>query len=87
MRNSDGQCRCKSCLEKQYDNAVNYSPQFQAEVKELFKSFDIQTMTESLKMVFDIALYQSEEPIDTPQKNALHQVDLLREGLEALGKS
>ena len=44
-------------------------------------------MTEALKLIFNMALYDSDEDLEQVHKQAFHQVNLLREGLEALGKS
>ena len=41
----------------------------------------------SLKLVYEIALYQSTEPIEEEQKEALYQIQMLKEGLEKLGKT
>ena len=87
MRTSNGLCQCNSCMAKQQLNALNFTPQFREEVKKLFSAIDIPTMTRSLQLVFDLALYHTDEVIDTPQKEALYQVNFLRKELEALGKS
>lgn len=87
MNRPNALCRCESCLEKQRKNKFHYTPEFQKDVKIFFKSFDIETMTESLKIIFNMALYDSDQELDTEHKQAFHQVNLLWEGLEGLGKS
>jgi len=87
MNPSNTFCRCESCLEKQRQNKLLYTLEFQRDVEEFFKGFDIETMTEALKLIFNMALYDSDQELDRKHKEAFHQVNLLREGLEALGKS
>ena len=87
MQTPNGLCQCNSCMAKQQLNALNFTPEFREEVKKLFIAIDIPTMTRSLQLVFDLALYHTDEVIDTPQKEALYQVNFLRKELEALGKS
>ena len=87
MNHPNALCRCESCLEKQRQNQFHYTPEIQGDVKEFFKSFDIETMTESLKLIFNMALYDSDQDLEQVHKQAFHQVNLLREGLEGLGKS
>ena len=87
MNRPNALCRCESCLEKQRQNKLYHTPEFQRDVKEFFDGFDIETMTEALKLIFNMALYDSDEDLEQVHKQAFHQVNLLREGLEALGKS
>ena len=87
MNHPNALCRCELCLEKQRQNQFNYTPEFQRDVKEFFDGFDIETMTESLKLIFNMALYDSDQELDREHKEAFHQVNLLWEGLEGLGKS
>jgi len=80
-------CRCESCLEKQRQNKLYHTPEFQRDVKEFFDGFDIETMTEALKLIFNMALYDSDQELMRIHKEAFQQVNLLWEGLEGLGKS
>jgi len=87
MNRPNALCRCESCLEKQLQNKFHYTPEFQRDVKKFFDDFDIETMTEALKLIFNMALYDSDQELLRVHKEALHQVNLLWEGLEGLGKS
>lgn len=80
-------CRCGSCLKRQRLNQLNFTPKFEKDVKEFFEGFDIETMTESLKIIYNMALFDSDQELEQMHKEAFREVNLLWEGLEALGKS
>ena len=86
METSTKSCQCNACLDRQRYNSFHFTASFQEDVKELFKSIDIESATESLKLIYEVALYQSTEPLEEEHKEALYQVQMLREGLEKLGK-
>ena len=87
METSSKSCQCNACLDRQRYNSFHFTASFQEDVKDFFRSIEIDNVTESLKLVYEIALYQSTEPIEEEQKEALYQIQMLKEGLEKLGKT
>jgi hypothetical protein len=43
-------------------------------------------LSQSLRMIHDLALYHSDIPFEEPQKSALYDMKLLWEGLEKMGE-
>lgn len=80
-------CRCESCLKRQGLNQLNFTPKFERDVKDFFEGFDIEMMAESLKIIYNRALFDSDQELEQMHKEAFRQVNMLWEGLEALGKS
>ena len=95
MRNTNGQNACLNSnhsktvhgsllIESKISNSLTVA---EAEFLDFIKSQGIDELIHSLKMVHDFALYHSDLCFDAKEKNALFNLKVLWEGLEALGKS
>ncbi len=92
MLHSNGQCACPNCdsanttvdARKVSENPKSLSPA-QVEFLEFVMLHGAQGLSESLKLVHDIALYHSDITFDDVEKSALFDLRILWEGLEKIG--
>lgn len=92
MRTSDGQnpcdCKCKASenqfpiTEETIDSGDWTQPQI--ELLRLIYFHGAKHMAKSLRIVHDIALYQSEVPVDREEKDSLYDVIALSKSLKRI---
>ena len=90
MSTQKGQNRCPQCKmgytsENQKKSVQSLSPA-QRELLEFTDALDGPDLVQSLKLVHDMALYDSYGLIDGPEKNALYATKCLWECIEAIVK-
>ncbi|MCE7994929.1 MAG: hypothetical protein HEP71_23330 [Roseivirga sp.] len=95
MRTSDGQspcdCKCKASenqspiSEETIDSGDWTQPQI--ELLKLIYFHGPQEMAKSIRVIHDLALYQSEEPLDRLEKDSLYDLKSLAEALERVESS
>lgn len=87
MSTQDGQKSCPHCSNEQAPNPAHSSPMLtpaQTQLLEYANDLDGPDLVKSLKLVHDIAVYHSHEPLDEDEKDALFSVKVLWEHIERI---
>ena len=87
MSTQDGQKSCPHCSNEQAPNPALSFPLLtpaQTQLLEYANDLDGPDLVKSLKLVHDIAVYHSHEPLDEDEKDALFSVKVLWEHIERI---
>ncbi|AEM72202.1 hypothetical protein Murru_3182 [Allomuricauda ruestringensis DSM 13258] len=89
MSTQDGQKNCPHCGNENSQSAPKISRMLtpeQVELLEFADHLDGPDLVKSLKLVHDVVLYHSHEPIDEAEKDALFNLKGLWECIDRIGE-
>ncbi|NDV14886.1 hypothetical protein GO009_02515 [Muricauda sp. TY007] len=91
MRNTEGQGYCPHCKKDITEDKAQSAPKIsrmltpeQVELLEFADYLDGPDLVKSLKLVHDVVLYHSHEPLDEAEKDALFNLKVLWECIEGI---